>query len=102
MKEFSEKLRGTWLGQPIGLGYVEKIENEKEPLYKRIIIYMIIQDEQAVIEIKEPQQIRVLMLMPMAQIDESMADWLMNEELSKLKTFYTIEDYEIWFNKKYN
>ena len=38
----------------------------------------------------------------MAQIDESMADWLMNEELSKLKTFYTIEDYEIWFNKKYN
>ena len=63
---------------------------------------MIIQDEQAVIEIKEPQQIRVLMLMPMAQIDESMADWLMNEELSKLKTFYTIEDYEIWFNKKYN
>ena len=28
MKEFSEKLRGTWLGQPIGLGYVEKIENE--------------------------------------------------------------------------
>lgn len=93
MSGYREDLRGEWLGYPVGLGYT-KVKD-------KFTLYMIEQEDQIVIEITNEEQTRVFKHIPMAQIDEETAEWLMDEAKSKLKPFHGIEEYEEYRKKEF-
>ena len=93
MSGYREELRGEWLGYPVGLGYT--LQDGK------FTLYMIQQEEQAVIKIVNEKETKLFKYIPIPQIDEETAKWLMDETKSKLKVFNGIEQYEQYEQEKY-
>lgn len=90
---YREDMRGEWLGKPVGLGYTDKDG--------KFVLYMIQQEEQVIIRIDNQEQTKLFQYIPMATLNDEMVEWLMNESKSRLKTFYGIEEYEVYRNNEF-
>lgn len=54
-----------------------------------------------IIRIDNQEQTKLFQYIPMATLNDEMVEWLMNESKSRLKTFYGIEEYEVYRNNEF-